>query len=87
MEDDFSVEHHLTADGWVEGTHRSFGRLSKRGERPQNAVETWVHRATQSSPAARENHHMRMLWHDESVLENMREALRGKFKRPFPQTC
>ena len=84
MEDDFSVEYHLTPGGWVEGTHRFFGRVSKKVERPQNAVETWEHRATQSSPASRENHHVQMLWYDESVPENKREALHAEFQRPFP---
>ncbi len=86
MEDDFSVEHHLTAGGWVEGTHRSFGKVSKKVERPQNAVETWAHRTTQSSPGSQEKHHVQMLWCDESVPENEREELHAKFERPFPQT-
>ncbi len=86
MDDDFSVEHHLTPGGWVEGTHRYFGAISRRVERPENALETWEHRTTQRSMWSQEKHHVSMLWHEESVPENEREALRARFDRPFPQT-
>ena len=84
MEDDFSADYHLTPDGWVEGTHRYFGRISRRVERPQNAVETWEHRTTQRSMWSREDHDVRMLWHDESTPESARNALHARFDRPFP---
>lgn len=82
--DDVRTEYHLTPDGWVTGTHRYFGRISgKVVERPRNAVETWechLHQPTMYVPEQRST---RMLWHDASVSEAERDALRARFKRPF----
>ena len=85
VEDDYSTEHHLTPTGWVEGTRRSFGKITgKEVQRPQDAVETWEHRTTQSSPASRDKNHAAMLWHDDSSPES-RRVLHAKFSPPFPK--
>ena len=83
--DDYSTEYHLTPDGWVKGSERFFSRPHKEVERPQNAVETWEDHATQSSIYSDDYHHVKMLWHDESVPKSERDGLHAKFKRPFPE--
>ena len=82
--DDAATEYHLTREGWVTGTHRYFGKISgKVVERPSNAVETWQCHIYQRTIHRPEECSTKMLWHDESVSEAERDALRARFKRPF----
>ena len=83
-DDDLRTEYHLTPDGWVNGTSWYFRRISgNEVERPQNAVETWVSHIYQRSMWSPEKKTKLMLWHDASVPEAEREALRARFTSPF----
>ena len=83
-DDDLRTEYHLTPAGWVQGTSRYFGNVSgNEVDRPKGAVETWETHLYQRSMWSREKTTVSMLWHDASVPEAKREALRAKFVRPF----
>lgn len=82
--DDAETEFHLTREGWVKGTHRYCGRISGEAvERPPATVETWQYRTYQRTIHQQEVCRTTMIWHDESVSEAARDALRASFKRPF----
>lgn len=82
--DDVRTEYHLTRESWVTGTHRYFGKISgKVVERPRNAVETWECHIQQPTMYEPERRSTKMLWHDESVPQGERAALRARFTRPF----
>ena len=81
--DDVRTEYHLTPDGWVKGTCRYFGSSENEVERPHNAVETWENRLYQRSGWSSEEISAEMIWHNASVPEAEREALRARFTRPF----
>ena len=84
VHDDVRTEYHLTRERWVTGTHRYFGKVSgKVVDRPRNAVETWechIHQPTMYQPKRRIT---KLLWHDQSVPQAERDALRARLKRPF----
>ena len=80
--DDLKTEYHLTPTGWVKGTKRYFGIIDGDDvKRPDNAVETWQEHIYQRSMWSDESVTFGMLWHDESIPESDREAIRAKFKR------
>ena len=81
--DDVRTEYHLTPDGWVKGTCRYFGSSKNEVERPHNTVETWENRLYQRSGWSPEEISAEMIWHNASVPEAEREALRARFTRPF----
>jgi hypothetical protein len=82
--DDVRTEYHLTREGWVTGTHRYFGKISgKVVERPRNAVEAWECHIQQPTMYEVERRSTKMLWHDGSLPQPERDALRVRFKRPF----
>lgn len=84
VHDDVRTEYHLTPEGWVTGTHRYFGRISGNVvARPRNAVETWEYRLFQPTIYEAKQLSTAMLWHDESVSETERDALRDRFVSPF----
>ena len=85
MEDDFGLEYHLTPTGWVKGTERHRKNMGARVTRPESAVETWKWDVYQRSMWSEEQNSVEMLWHDESVSQHERDALRAKFNRPFPE--
>lgn len=82
--DKTSHEYHLTPSGWVSGSRRYFDKVEGREvPRPSDAIETWVNEMRQSSMWSPEEYSAHMIWHDETVPEAEREALRSRFKRPF----
>ncbi len=84
LHDDVRTEYYLTRESWVKGTHRFFGKVSgKVVERPRNAVETWECHIHQPTIYQSKRRITKMLWHDESVPQAERDALRARFKCPF----
>lgn len=84
LHDDVRTEYYLTRESWVKGTHRFFGKVSgKVVERPRNAVETWECHIHQPTVYRSKQRITKMLWHDESVPQAERDALRARFKCPF----
>ena len=84
VHDDVRTEYHLTRESWVKGTHRFFGKVSGQVvERPRNAVETWECHIHQPTMYQSKQRITKMLWHDESVPQAERDALRARFERPF----
>jgi hypothetical protein len=79
--DDLKTEYHLTPDGWVTGTSKFFGNIDAAGEIPraENAVETWEKHIYQRSQWSSEEVTSAMIWHDPSVPELERDALRATF--------
>ena len=59
--DRYIQEHHLTRAGWVLGTFN--GELKPR---PNDAVETWVQKAKQSSSYSEEESDWRQGWVSET---------------------
>jgi hypothetical protein len=82
--DHYTTEHHLTRDGWIAGTTKTFGRVDgSEIARPPVTVETWEEDGRQSSPYSKDVLTHRLLWYDESVPEQERQELRRRFKPPF----
>ena len=81
--DNLWTEYHLTPHGWVEGTERFFQNVTKKVERPQDAVETWQQHIYQRSDWSPEETTVSMIWHDPSKSEEERKHLRDKFPRRF----
>ena len=79
--DDLKTEYHLTPVGWLTGTSKCYGNIDTAGEipRPENAVETWKKYIYQRSQWSREEVMLTMIWHDPSVPDLERDALRVKF--------
>jgi hypothetical protein len=85
--DHWSIEYHLTPDGWVSGTSKTFSKVDgKEIPRPANAVETWEEDCYQRSMWSGDEYSYKMLWSDHSVPEETRRELRNKFPNKFHHT-
>lgn len=77
--DNWDQEYHLTANGWVVGSSKYYGRTDSDVPRPANALETWNRHCTQASGWSREIYSDTLEWYDPSVSEEDRKTLRAKF--------
>jgi hypothetical protein len=85
MVDDWTLEYHLTPQGWLKGTLKYFSAaVGPEIPRPEDAVETWIERSRQpvgvSSP---ERYSSAMLWWTPEWSPDRRAALRAQFAAPF----
>ena len=84
--DHWTIEYHLTSDGWVTGTSTTFSKIDGQAvPRPDGAVETWEEDCYQSSIWSGEQYSHKLLWHNPSISEADRMALRKKFPSPFTE--
>ncbi len=77
--DRVSWEHHLTPNGWVNGTHDSMFTGKEEVEPPADRVETWLEKTTQSDPHAPEVNSWYKIWTSPSAAVKERNALHEKF--------
>lgn len=80
--DDFAEEFHLTPSGWMRGTTRFYGKITKKVSPPKDRVQTWNRHAVQSSAFSSEEVDWKILWSDESVSEASVARLLKKYPRP-----
>jgi hypothetical protein len=73
--DVFEQLFHLTPAGWVRGDDAK--------PRPEDAIETWKERLTQSSMHAATYSTTKMVWANPSYTDEDRAAISGRFKPPF----
>jgi hypothetical protein len=77
--DDSETEYHLTPEGWIEGSFRSFaGEWTKKEEAPANRILTVIRSVRQSSPYAEEDVSFIEIWKSDYVRA---EELSGLWKR------
>jgi hypothetical protein len=77
--DRISWEHHLTPEGWVQGTHDSMFTRKNEVAPPTNRVETWLEKTTQSSAYSPEVNRWYKIWTSPTSTEEERKLLHEKF--------
>jgi hypothetical protein len=80
--DSYSIEHHLTFDGWKTGSESYPQTADKDAEPPFDRVETWLLQVEQSSGWAPEIVSWQLIWHDPTKEEAVRQKLRYSFEVP-----
>ncbi|TXI34783.1 MAG: hypothetical protein E6Q69_03280 [Aquipseudomonas alcaligenes] len=60
--DDFTIEYHLTDEGWVSGSTTFFKNQDHFAERPVSAHETWLYRCYQKSGWSKEEESFSRIW-------------------------
>lgn len=81
--DRWTVEYHLTPNGWVKGTKTYFDTTDGEIPRPADAIETWKQEGYQRSGWGAEEITHRCIWHAPSMSEDERKRLRSQFQSPF----
>jgi hypothetical protein len=81
--DNLETEYHLTPSGWVEGTERFFGDVTKRVDPPASRVLTIVGKIYQSSGYSPEERSRREEWRLPSISDAELADLERKFPCPF----
>jgi len=82
--DNWRQEYHLTPNGWIKGTDRSYGHVQGDPvERPIDAVETWEEHITQSSIYSETFSHKKLLWTSPAHSQEVRDAIKAGFREPF----
>jgi len=83
--DRVSWEHHLTPDGWVDGTHDSMFTGKHEVMAPANRVETWLEKTTQSLPWSPEVNSWDRIWTSPSATDEDLKALHEKYPHPLDE--
>jgi hypothetical protein len=80
--DSFSIEYHLTPNGWVRGAESEFGKIDIDIPPPADRVLTLVLSVRQSSGWSKEDVDWSEIWRSPSVTEDELETLKKRFPRP-----
>lgn len=73
--DRFTIEYHLTDDGWVSGSTTFFGNEDHHVDRPDNAHATWIEETVQGSRYDRESSSSSRVWTNPNSTEDAIRAL------------
>jgi hypothetical protein len=85
--DRYSIEWHLTPNGWVKGTETYFGKAEREVLPPSVRVETWLIEVEQSSGYSPEDVDWKPIWTSADSTPEEISTLRSSFPPPpkFPK--
>ena len=80
--DDYTIEYHLTDEGWVPGSTTFFDKQDHYVERPAGTHETWVYRCYQKSQWSAEQTSWGRAWVNPESDPPHIAALKERFPSP-----
>lgn len=81
--DRYTIEYHLTDNGWVSGSTTFFGKEDHHVDRPANAHATWIEETVQGNRYDRESSHSSRTWvNPNSTQEKIDALLRAHGSHP-----
>lgn len=77
--DRYTIEYHLTDEGWIAGSTTFFNNEDHHLDRPAGAHETWVFESSQASGWSQEETRWRLAWTNPESPTDHIKGLHSKY--------